>query len=132
MTNAAPAIISTTDGRRDMPEIAIGNCAASAISNPFGGRTRGLFNASSFMFVSLKCRPNFTKRFCGSLHPACIDASSDLFQQSLIDSPNLFPQGLAFVCQSEQYRTGIVWVRQLFDPAPIFETVQRLVYVLAA
>src|SRR5262245_33857678 len=72
MKNAAPAVISATEGRRGTLEITIGSCAESAISNPFGGRTRGLFNASSFMFVSfevpLECHEAFPWHRALGLH----------------------------------------------------------------
>src|SRR5262245_39998668 len=52
--NIAPAAISSAVGRKGALEIIIGTCAVSAMSNPFGGRTRDLFKASSVISVSLQ------------------------------------------------------------------------------
>jgi hypothetical protein len=51
--NVAPAAISSVVGRNGALEIIIGTCAASATSKAFGGRTRGLFKASSVMICLL-------------------------------------------------------------------------------
>src|SRR5262245_51311773 len=50
-----------------MPAKTKGSCAASASNNPLGGRTRGLFNASSLMIISPEAPDEYREVFCSLL-----------------------------------------------------------------
>src|SRR6187200_3542881 len=93
---SAPATTSAVEGRSGRLVMRSGNCAASAMSRPFGGSTAGFVTVESVMIVSSKRPAKVVKRGGGRLHLRRVEWSCEAPEHRAVDGADLFPERPAF------------------------------------